>query len=68
MPYGIAGKERAQLEALTVRLYDLGDLSSGEAAEILGIPRREFLDLVGRYGVSIFDDTADIEPEARYGD
>lgn len=55
-------------EALIVRLYDLGDLSSGEASELLGMSRREFLDLVGRYGVSIFDEAMDVRREAGYGD
>ena len=32
-------------EALLVRLYDLGTISSGKAAALLGISRREFLDL-----------------------
>jgi predicted HTH domain antitoxin len=52
-------------EALLVRLYDLGRLSSGKAAEILGISRREFLDLLGQYNVSIFDESIDLEEEAR---
>ena len=54
-------------EALLVRLYDLGKLSSGRAAELLSISRREFLDLLGRYGVSEFDDLVDLEAEARRG-
>ncbi len=51
-------------EALVVRLYALGEISSGEGAELLGIARREFLDLLGRYDVSIFDDTIDLRGEA----
>jgi predicted HTH domain antitoxin len=58
--------EKVALEALIVRLYSLGDLSSGEGAESLGISRREFLDLLGRYNVSIFDETVDLEREASY--
>lgn len=38
------------LEALIVRLYSLGELSSGEGAESLGISRREFLDLMESQG------------------
>jgi predicted HTH domain antitoxin len=52
-------------EALMIRLYDLGKVSSGTAAEILGISRRAFLDLLGRYGVSSFDDQLDLAAEAR---
>lgn len=54
-------------EALLVRLYDLGKISSGRAAELLNISRREFLDLLSRYGVSQFDDSVDLEAEARHG-
>lgn len=54
-------------EALVVRLYALGDLSSGEGAQALGISRREFLDLLGRYNVSIFDDTMHVRKEAGLG-
>lgn len=69
----LASRDKVQLEALArealvVRLYELGELSSGESAGLLGISRREFLDLVGHYGVSIFDDTIDVQKEARYGD
>ncbi len=72
LPDELLSKGKAQLEALArealiVRLYDLGDLSSGEGAELLGISRREFLDLLGRYRVSIFDDTMDVRAEAGYG-
>lgn len=68
-----AHRNKAQLEqlareALAVRLYSLGELSSGEAAELLNIPRREFPYLVSRYGVSIFDESIDLGCEASYGD
>lgn len=58
--------EKVALEALIVRLYSLGELSSGEGAESLGLSRREFLDLLGQYNVSIFDDTIDLKREASY--
>lgn len=52
-------------EALLVRLYDLGEISSGQAAEFLGIPRRAFLDVLGTYHVSVFDDDLDVAEELR---
>ena len=58
--------ETLAFESLVVRLYALGDLSSGEGAELLGITRREFLDLLGQYNVSIFDDQIDLKKEAQY--
>jgi hypothetical protein len=51
-------------EALVVRLYDQGKLSSGQAARLLGLTRWEFLDLLGRYNVSVFDETMDVAAEA----
>ena len=43
------GKELRMLAA--VKLYELGRLSSGRAAELAGIPRVEFLLLLERYRV-----------------
>ena len=58
---------RLAREALLVRLYDLGKISSGQAASALGITRWAFLDLLGRYNVSYFDDSMDVAAEAHYG-
>ena len=58
--------EQLAREALLVKLYDLGKVSPGRAARILGTTRREFLDVLGRYGVSTLD--AGIEGEARVAD
>lgn len=43
-----------------IKLFELGKISSGKAAKALGIPRITFLDMLGRYGVSMFND-ADID-------
>lgn len=69
---GLPGQDMTALgklaqEAFLVRLYDLDQISSGRAAEILGIPRRAFLDLLGTYGVTSFDEQMDLETEARRG-
>jgi predicted HTH domain antitoxin len=69
---GVPGQTSSSLEhvaqeAFLVRLYDLGQISSGRAAEILHIPRREFLDILNSYGVSLFDEEVDLEVEARCG-
>ncbi len=55
------------LEALLVRLYERGDLSSGKASELLHVSRREFLELLGNYGVSAFDEDVDLAAEAQHG-
>lgn len=51
-------------EALYAKLYEQGLLSSGRAAQLLGITRWDFLDLLGRYGVSYFDDAIDQDEAA----
>ncbi len=38
-----------------VKLYELGRLSSGRAAELAGLPRVEFLLALGRYNVFPFE-------------
>ena len=43
-------------------LYEKGIMSSGQASDLAGISKREFIETVGRYGVSIFGETIeDIE-------
>ena len=50
---------KMQLAAL---LFEKGLMSSGQAAELVGISKREFLENVGKYGVSIFGESVeDIE-------
>lgn len=46
------GRELRTLVA--VKLYELGRLSSGRAAELAGVPRVEFLLTLGRYKVFPF--------------
>jgi|TARA_B100000315_G_C14242910_1_gene436156 predicted HTH domain antitoxin len=41
--------------AAATKLYELGKISSGRAAELAGISRVRFLQTMGRYDVSIFD-------------
>lgn len=43
--------------AVAAILFDKAILSSGQAAEFVGITKREFLENVGKYGVSIFGET-----------
>jgi predicted HTH domain antitoxin len=71
VPEQFIGKSQQQLEelafeALVVRLYALGELSSGEGARLLDLTRREFLDLLGQYNVSLFDDEIDFKKESGY--
>jgi hypothetical protein len=66
---GLGQEDVARLaqEALLIRLYALGHISSGRGSELLGIPRRRFLDLASEYGVSIFAEPEDLNAEAARG-
>lgn len=44
---------------LAAHLYDKGLMSSGQAADLAGISKREFIETVGHYGVSIFGESID---------
>ncbi len=64
---GKAELEALAQEALLVKLFQKGEISSGYAAQVLGVSRRAFLDLLGQYGVSILADDTDVGQEANYG-
>jgi predicted HTH domain antitoxin len=53
VPRESLGKEL--LFAAAVKLYELGRLSSGAAAELAGVPKPLFLAKLGDYGVCAFD-------------
>ncbi|MFM2291522.1 MAG: hypothetical protein RIS29_1335 [Bacteroidota bacterium] len=42
---------------IATKLYEDGKLSSGQAAEIAGLSKRTFIELLGRYGVSVFSNS-----------
>lgn len=47
---------------LAAHLYDKGIMSSGQAADLAGISKREFIETIGQYGVSVFGESLhDIE-------
>lgn len=39
---------------IAAKLYELGRLSSGQAAEVAGLSKRSFLKFLGKYNVSVF--------------
>ncbi|WP_295590597.1 UPF0175 family protein [uncultured Lamprocystis sp.] len=45
--------------AAAVKWYEMQRVSQGRAAEIAGLSRGEFIDALGRYGLSPFQQTAD---------
>ncbi len=41
------------------RLYEKGKLSLGQAAELVGLSKKTFLEVLGSYGVSVFNYSPD---------
>lgn len=51
---------------LATRLYEEGRLSAGQAAEMVGLSKRTFIEMLGKYGVSVFGyGTDDIENDLK---
>ena len=44
---------------LAAKLFEDGILSSGQAAEMVGLSKRAFIEIMGKYEVSIFSESAD---------
>lgn len=44
---------------LVLKRFRQGAISSGKAAQVLGLTRRDFLDLLGREGIPIYDPSDD---------
>ena len=53
------GLDRAKRERLAVALFDAELLTQGQAAEMVGVSLSEFLSFLGRYGVSVFQYSAE---------
>jgi predicted HTH domain antitoxin len=47
--------DREVLMIVATRLYEQGRLSLGQAAEVAGLSKRTFAELLGSYNVSIFN-------------
>jgi predicted HTH domain antitoxin len=39
---------------IAAKLYEDSKLSSGQAAQIVGLSKRAFIEMLGKYGVSVF--------------
>ena len=53
--------------AAAVKLYEMGRLSTGAAAQLAGVPRVRFLSRLSDYGVATFDiDSDEFDQETRF--
>lgn len=57
LPDALSESEARKLFAL--KLYEEGHASSGKAAEIAGLSKRDFLLLLGEQGLPVFDQSAE---------
>lgn len=48
-------------EAYVMTLLATGEISSGKAASLLGVSRIEMIERMGRFGISLFDDSLGLE-------
>ena len=49
---------------VAVKLYDDGRLTSGQAAELAGLTKRTFLEILGKYNISVFGyDISEVEKD-----
>jgi predicted HTH domain antitoxin len=55
MPDSLDLDDREVAMLLASRLYEQGKLSLGQAAEMVGLTKRTFAELLGNYNVSIFN-------------
>lgn len=57
---------RELLLTLAAKLYETGALSVGQAADVAGVSKRTFMELLGDYGVSVFNyDAQELERDCR---
>ena len=64
IPEGLEISEFEINMLLASKLFEMGLISSGQGAEMVGISKHAFIELLGKYQVSIFGyDFEDIEEE-----
>ena len=55
LPETLDMNEKELATALAAQLFEMGKLSMGQAAELAGYSKRTFMELLGNYGVSVFN-------------
>ena len=54
LPENVGLKEFDFIVYVASKMYEDGLLSSGQAAEMAGLSKRAFIEILGKYGVSLF--------------
>ena len=60
LPDKIAIPDNDILMIVASKLYENGTLSTGQAAQLAGLTKRTFLELLGKYDVSVFSTSLDV--------
>lgn len=55
LPETVKFDERELLTILAVKLFEQGKLSLGQSAKLAGYSKRAFMEILGSYGISIFN-------------
>ena len=64
IPDDVDLREYDLLMIIASKLYEEGKASAGQAAEVAGLSKRAFIELLGRYGVSVFSTSlSDLESD-----
>jgi predicted HTH domain antitoxin len=59
MPESIQSKTFDLALYVASKMYEDGLLSAGQASEMAGVSKRTFIELMGKYGVSVFSTSVD---------
>jgi predicted HTH domain antitoxin len=59
LPENIALKEYDLVVYISSKLYEDGIIAAGQGAEMAGLSKRAFIEIIGKYGVSLFSESED---------
>lgn len=48
-------------QGYVMALLEIGEISSGRAAKIMGVSRLDLIEIMNKWGISIFDDSQELE-------
>lgn len=57
LPDNIDLNEKEISTMLAAQLFDLGKMSLGQAANLVGLSKAQFMDELGKYKISVFGET-----------
>ena len=59
LPENLELKEFDFVIYISTKLYEDGLITSGQAADMAGLSKKAFIEILGRYGVSLFSQSED---------